>query len=141
MMPMNAIERARQIKKLRQERGWTQKELARRAEISESAISAAETARGKTRPGNLLKICKALEVEPDVLLGDGPRPGDARFPASKAGLASLLEEYLRTQKELYLCLFDRLGLEERSSSDLSDLTDPPSRGPGGGPRVTRSRKS
>jgi len=144
MVPMNARERAVQIRKLRQARGWTQRDLATRAGVSESTISAAETARGKTRTSNLLKIGKALKVEPETLLGDGdtsasPR-GDAQLPSNRAAaLRALLKEFLRTQEALVLGFIDRLGLEDLPSSEHSNPPDPPSRDLGGGPRVTRRR--
>lgn len=76
---MNPIEKesaaksARIIKAIRQERGWTQSELAARLGISQSALSKLEA--GKLVPSSLLwfTFCAMAEIQPESLLVGEPR--------------------------------------------------------------------
>lgn len=81
------------IKVLRQERGMTQVELARRLEITQSNLSAIERgARGVT-VNQVVRLAKALGVSTDeILLAEkAPRPG--RRPKKR-----LMQRLLRVQE-------------------------------------------
>ena len=56
-----------QLKKLREERGWSKAELARRAGLNASTVGWIESGRFRPYDGQLLKLAAALELgEPQV---------------------------------------------------------------------------
>jgi len=56
------------ITELRKKLGWTQEELAEKAELTPQFVSYAESGKRAMRPENLLKLSKALSVSADYLL-------------------------------------------------------------------------
>ena len=52
----------------RQGLGWTQEELAEKADLTPQFVSYAESGKRAMRPENLLKLSKALNVSADYLL-------------------------------------------------------------------------
>jgi transcriptional regulator with XRE-family HTH domain len=73
-MPQRRIDGA-ELLRLRSERGWSQRELAERAEIGQVNIARYEThERVSPTAENLLALAKALEVAPEALLTDAPLP-------------------------------------------------------------------
>jgi len=60
----------RRLRSLRQERGWTLDELARRSNIGASTISRIETGHRRLAIDNLSDLAKALETTVDALLAD-----------------------------------------------------------------------
>lgn len=56
------------ITELRKRLGWTQEELAERADLTPQFVSYAESGKRAMRPENLLKLSKALNVSADYLL-------------------------------------------------------------------------
>lgn len=48
--------------------GWTQEELAEKADLTPQFVSYAESGKRAMRPENLLKLSKALKVSADYLL-------------------------------------------------------------------------
>lgn len=70
---------ALRIKELREAKGWTQDDLARRANISRSHISMIES---EARPVNTLKlsaIAAALDVTPEELFVSGDEDSDSDY--------------------------------------------------------------
>jgi transcriptional regulator with XRE-family HTH domain len=67
------------LQKLRQERGFTQSQLALRADVTLNTII--RTEKGQTDPsmGTLVKFARALEVKPSALIDD-----DELAPAATA---------------------------------------------------------
>ncbi|MDP9196931.1 MAG: helix-turn-helix transcriptional regulator [Pseudomonadota bacterium] len=60
---------ARNLRRLRQEKGWSQEELAFRAEVDRSYISMLETGNSYSATITMLgKLAAALEIEPVELL-------------------------------------------------------------------------
>lgn len=59
---------ARKLKQIRKEKGLTQDDLAFEAEISRSTIGMLETAKRDITVTKLVKIAKALNIEPYELL-------------------------------------------------------------------------
>ena len=59
---------AKNVKKLRIEKGWTQEELARRAELHRTYIGAIERHERNVSLLNVERIAKALKVKPKDLL-------------------------------------------------------------------------
>lgn len=53
------------LKKLREERGLTQKELAEKLDLSTGLISRIERGENSLAPRHIASICKLLDVEPD----------------------------------------------------------------------------
>lgn len=60
----------RRLRSLRQARGWTLEELARRSHIGASTISRIETGHRRLAIDNLVDLAKALETTIDDILGD-----------------------------------------------------------------------
>ena len=58
----------KRITELRKRLGWTQEELAERADLTPQFISYAESGKRAMRPENLLKLSSALKVSADYLL-------------------------------------------------------------------------
>lgn len=56
------------ITELRKRLGWTQEELAEKADLTPQFVSYAESGKRAMRPENLLKLSKALNVSADYLL-------------------------------------------------------------------------
>lgn len=56
------------ITELRKRLGWTQEELAKKADLTPQFVSYAEAGKRAMRPENLLKLSKALNVSADYLL-------------------------------------------------------------------------
>jgi transcriptional regulator with XRE-family HTH domain len=67
------------IRQLRDERGWTQEELAKRAGINKQSIHRIEAGHQKrgTHPQTVERLAKALGVEPSMLTGRPPRLSDS----------------------------------------------------------------
>ena len=62
------LEVGRRITERRKSLGWTQEELAEKAELTPQFVSYAESGKRAMRPENLLKLSKALNVSTDYLL-------------------------------------------------------------------------
>ena len=60
--------RGQAVKRLRERRLWSRRELARRAEISPSAIAPIEDGRVHVQLSTIGKLAQALEVNPEILL-------------------------------------------------------------------------
>ena len=56
--------------KLRQDRGWTQKELAQKAKRSVSTVAALERGEHDMSVETFFALCHALECQPAELLGN-----------------------------------------------------------------------
>jgi DNA-binding XRE family transcriptional regulator len=69
----SAAKSAKIIKEVRQERGWTQSELATKLGISQSALSKLEA--GKLVPSSLLwfNFCAMAEIQPESLIAGFPQ--------------------------------------------------------------------
>ena len=71
------------IKAARDEKGWTQEELARRSAISKGFLSDVENNKRNVSADNALKIADALGVSLDFLMrGEQGKEEDARRPVS-----------------------------------------------------------
>lgn len=55
------------VRRVREERGWTQEELARRAGINRSYLGGVERGKRRVAMENIARIAQALDVFPDVL--------------------------------------------------------------------------
>ena len=62
------LEIGKRITELRKKLGWTQEELAEKADLTPQFVSYAESGKRAMRPENLLKLSKALNVSADYLL-------------------------------------------------------------------------
>nr|WP_281720200.1 helix-turn-helix transcriptional regulator [Nitrosomonas nitrosa] len=60
---------AARLREARESRGWSQAELAQRAEMQPSAIAHFEASRRKPSFDNVRRLAKALEVSADYLMG------------------------------------------------------------------------
>lgn len=55
------------VRRVREERGWTQEELARRAGINRSYLGGVERGKRRVAMENIARIAQALGIFPDVL--------------------------------------------------------------------------
>lgn len=62
------LEIGKRITELRKKLGYTQEELAEKADLTPQFVSYAESGKRAMRPENLLKLSKALNVSADYLL-------------------------------------------------------------------------
>ncbi len=62
------------LRKLREDRGLSQSDLARRADLQPSAIAHFEAGRRTPSAGNIIGLAQALDVSTDYLLGFKKRP-------------------------------------------------------------------
>ncbi len=65
----NAIGVADRLRLFRQERGWTQAQLARAAGVSPATVSRLELGEERPRESTVRALATALHVEPERLLG------------------------------------------------------------------------
>ena len=63
------------LKRIRETKALSRKDLADRAGVSESAIYRAERGETSLRPSTIRKLAKALDVEPDELTSRQGRLG------------------------------------------------------------------
>lgn len=67
-MPNSVEEFGRRLREAREEKGWTQEELADRADLTSVQISRVERGVREVRLTTLLKLVAALGVKPDQLM-------------------------------------------------------------------------
>jgi transcriptional regulator with XRE-family HTH domain len=111
------------IKTLREEKGWSQSELARRVGVERAAVSQWESGQTKELKGkNLDAVCRELECRSAWLIsGKGPRQEQAQVNDDKALYLSekqrLLVEYIKrmsdAEQEHYLREFSEKEQAER----------------------------
>ena len=70
---------AETIKQLREARGWTQAELARRLNISRNGVNTWEQGLSMPSPHFLVELAKIFSVSTDFLLGVGGWDDDKQF--------------------------------------------------------------
>lgn len=95
------------VYKLRSEKGWTQIELATRADVNKATISRIEDAATDIKTTTLTKIAQALDVRPEDLYALIPRepPASTEEARERDALWSVIparsyEEALRTLRRL-----------------------------------------
>ena len=64
----------KQLKKIMLEKGYTQKELAKKLNVTEAFISAYCNGKRSPKPATLHKFTKALGVKPDFFYNEGQEP-------------------------------------------------------------------
>ncbi|HEX5718071.1 MAG TPA: helix-turn-helix transcriptional regulator [Thermoanaerobaculia bacterium] len=81
------------IKELRKDRGWSQRELSARANVSQTRLSKYENGTHQFPLGALIRVARALALPVDALLpdtGDMPRdPEDVQLLARLRSLVAL----------------------------------------------------
>ena len=113
----------RAITKLREQQGWSQRELAKWVGLDQSAVSRVEAGRRRVSAKELHRFADTFRVSADVLLLGAPED-DASEPAA---FAAPTAPYPAASPEPH-AFSDAvdLGLEEKSSfSRLGDLEDEP----------------
>ncbi|MFL6293889.1 MAG: helix-turn-helix domain-containing protein [Thermoanaerobaculia bacterium] len=94
--PTLSISLGARIKELRKERGWSQRDLAGRANVSQTRLSKYESGTHQAPLGALIRIARALALPVDALLpdtGDMPRdPQDVELLARLRSLVALGSE-------------------------------------------------
>src|SRR5215216_4570180 len=72
------------LKQLRNQRRLTQEALAKKARLDKGTISRFERERRPIRKTNLDRLARAVDVDPEVLIGVKPMPEDSREPVAPA---------------------------------------------------------
>ena len=72
------------LKQIRNARGLTQDELARKARLNKQTVYRLEKAPKPIRKGNLSRLAGALDVAPEVLTGEEPLPDGIDQPRARA---------------------------------------------------------
>jgi transcriptional regulator with XRE-family HTH domain len=93
-MAMATPIRAGIVKQLRDERGWTQEELAKKAGLNKQSIFRIEKGEYRgTRRDTIAQLCKAFEIDPATLTGKPSNPlkpeGDIADPLGTASQINL----------------------------------------------------
>ena len=110
------------IKKRRQELGWTQDELCKKAGISKGFLSDIENDKRNVSADNLLEIARSLSVSLDYLMtgkASKEQPTSVSIPASLANFAA--EEGLSLRKTLMLLDMQKQIVAHRSSKKKDGL--------------------
>lgn len=88
-----------QIFKLLDERGMTQRELSKRTGISTSTISDWKTKGNSPTADKIVLVCDALNVSPDVILGNPVDTSEQRVVSKDEPLWQLIEYYDKMDKD------------------------------------------
>ena len=70
MRKVNQVKIGKKIKKLRQNKGLTQRELAQKLELTTRHVSDIEQDRSKASYDVLIQMCKLFEISMDTLFSD-----------------------------------------------------------------------
>ena len=97
------------IKDVRQERGWTQDQLAQAVGVSRSAVAQWETGRAGQITGNLTRIAASLEVGVEYLMhgSDKRAPAEIR-QGDELALLRLYRECTPEDRQMILRMARRL---------------------------------
>lgn len=71
----------RRLRRAREEKGWSQADLAARAGLQQSALSHYENATRRPSFANLRRLARALDVSTDYLVGQSTHRSGQRSPA------------------------------------------------------------
>jgi len=89
-----------QIIRLRRERGWSRRALARAAGVSEGAVRAIEDCRTEQpRRDTVARIAKALDSTEEALSNTPPRPGAVGQPGDPLVIGSLVGRITRLEED------------------------------------------
>lgn len=117
------------LAELREERGWSQAELARLAGLSSTTVSRIESGdRVDTRWDTIMKLASALGVEPEDLTGEQrPAPRVVRLPVGDGSDADVAAGRITGPELLHLYIGSTWWREDRPTHEeiewLSGLAD------------------
>ncbi len=98
------------IKDVRQERGWTQEELAQKVGVSRSAVAQWETGRAGQITGNLKRIAASLDVGAEYLMYGTEKRGPSEVrQGDELALLRLYRECSPDDRQLVLRIMRRLA--------------------------------
>jgi transcriptional regulator with XRE-family HTH domain len=98
------------IKEVRQERGWTQDQLAHEVGVSRSAVAQWETGRAGQITGNLTRIAACLEVGVEYLMhGTDKRGATEVRQGDELALLRLYRECRPEDRQMILRMAGRLA--------------------------------
>ena len=98
------------IKDVRQERGWTQDQLAQAVGVSRSAVAQWETGRAGQITGNLTRIAASLEVGVEYLMhGNDKRAPSEIHQGDELTLLRLYRECSPEDRQMILRMARRLA--------------------------------
>lgn len=81
----------RRIRQAREDRGWNQSELARRADVTASSLSRVESGDIVVPSSELMaKVARALGVPVDSLMGDAPPPSEHDVAEFRAYVSAMV---------------------------------------------------
>ena len=98
------------IKDVRQERGWTQDQLAQAVGVSRSAVAQWETGRAGQITGNLTRIAASLDVGVEFLMyGSDKRAASEVRQGDELALLRLYRECTPDDRQMILRMVRRLA--------------------------------
>jgi transcriptional regulator with XRE-family HTH domain len=108
--PSDPAQIGARIKDVRQERGWTQDQLAQAVGVSRSAVAQWETGRAGQITGNLTRIAANLEVGVEFLMygSDKRAPAEIR-QGDELALVRLYRECTQEDRQMILRMVRRLA--------------------------------
>lgn len=114
-----------EIRRLREQRGWTGAQLAVYAGMAPSAVSQIETGRRNPNTGSLAKIAKALDVEVVDLFpkAQAPRPLDEELIVSRAEIREWLHDRGHKSEEEFLEWARALGADTDDEEEVLQAID------------------
>ncbi|MDQ5827843.1 MAG: helix-turn-helix domain-containing protein [Chloroflexota bacterium] len=112
----------RRVRELREARGLTQRELARRASLTPMGVSRIERAGNKSSALSIDRLAQALNVNPGELFKDPTRPKVVTLPSTPVTdtPAEDLDEWLRST-ESAAQVDEKLRAVEAEARDLEDF--------------------
>lgn len=97
----------RRLRRMREEHGWSQADLAARAGLQQSALSHYENATRRPSFANLRRLARALDVSTDYLVGHAPEAREAASRPSR-DLAAQIERLSPADRETVRALVTSL---------------------------------
>ncbi len=98
------------IKDVRQERGWTQDQLAQAVGVSRSAVAQWETGRAGQITGNLTRIAASLDVGVEYLMYGNEKRGPSEIRhGDELALVRLYRECAPEDRQIILRMARRLS--------------------------------
>jgi transcriptional regulator with XRE-family HTH domain len=107
--------RMEEVRRLRQEKGWNQNELAFHADLAPSVISLLETGKREPNATTLRKLAKALGVEiPDLFeRADSPKTAAPRSSGPPNGKGPIFSEFIISAADKWMNIISDTGMKDQ----------------------------
>jgi transcriptional regulator with XRE-family HTH domain len=110
-----------EVRRLRQEKGWNQNELAFHADLAPSVISLLETGKREPNATTLRKLAKALGVEIPDLFGraDSPKAAALRSSGPPNSKDRIFSEFIISAADKWMNIVSDADTNDRERSGIS----------------------